>query len=182
MPLNRFRQMSTATVLRRVWPEAAILRALYAEGILSYNYCLNGPDRPDRLRDQLWLASPTRLPTHLTQPACVEQYLRSPPVAGIIPGHVTYIITHSRPPHGSRRVSRFVCLWEVAWAGDGTEEHFAFWSPSNAPAAAVAYATVMHTLFEIMAQALGFRSIRTFRVLSIAMPVAPRGGLGASGQ
>ena len=74
--------------------------------------------------------------------------------------------------------------------GDGTKNHSpdredpggaAFWSPSNAPAAAVSYATVMHTLLDIMAQALGFQSKRTFRVLSMAMPVAPRGGLGASG-
>ena len=54
-------------------------------------------------------------------------------------------------------------------------EHFALCSPSNAPASAVAYATVIHTLFEVVAQALGFHSKRMYQVLSMAMPVAPEG-------
>ena len=142
MPLNRFRQMSTATVLRRVWPEVAILRALYAEGILSYNWDPTEPGRPGRRRDQLFCCSPARLPTHLANPARLEQYLQSLPGAGQIPGQVTYVITNSRSPHGARQLSRFACLWEVAWEGGDTVEHFAFWSPSNAPVSAVAYATV----------------------------------------
>ena len=103
----------------------------------------------------------------------MDQYLQSPPAPGPIPGQVTYIITNSRPPHEARRVSQFTCLWEVTWEGEGMMERFAFWSPSNTPNSAVAYATVMHTLFEVVAQALGFRSKRTYRVLSMAMPVAP---------
>ena len=51
-------------------------------------------------------------------------------------------------------------------------ECFAFWSPTNAPVSAVNYAAVVYTLFEVVAQALGFRSKRTYRVLSLAMPVA----------
>ena len=103
----------------------------------------------------------------------MDLYLQSPPVPGRIPGQVTYIITNSRPPHEARRASQFTCLWEVAWEGGEMVEHFAFWSPSNAPVSALAYATVMHTLFEVLAQALGFRSRRTFCTLSMAMPVAP---------
>jgi hypothetical protein len=174
MPLGLFRYMSTTTVLERVWPEIPILRALYAEGILSYNWDptdLTG--RPGRPRDQLFCTSPSRLPTHLANPTSVDQYLQSPPLPGRIPGQVTYIITNSRSPHGARQVSQFACLWEVAWEGGEVVEHFAFWSPSNAPVSAVAYATVVHTLFEVLAQALGFRCKRTFRTLSMAMPVAP---------
>jgi hypothetical protein len=174
MPLGLFRYMSTTTVLERVWPEIPILRALYTEGILSYNWDptdLTG--RPGRPRDRLFCTSPSRLPTHLANPTSVDQYLQSPPLPGRIPGQVTYIITNSRSPHGARQVSQFACLWEVAWEGGEMVEHFAFWSPSNAPVSAVAYATVVHTLFEVLAQALGFRCKRTFRTLSMAMPVAP---------
>ena len=61
--------------------------------------------------------------------------------------------------------SQFTCLWEVTWEGDETVEHFTFWSPSNAPVLAASYAAVVHTLFEVIAQALGFRSKHTYRVL-----------------
>ena len=70
-------------------------------------------------------------------------------------------------------MSRFTCLWGVTWEGEGTVERFAFWSPSNAPVSAVHYAAVVHALFEVVAQALGFRNKHTYRVLSLAMPVAP---------
>ena len=167
MPLNRFRHMSTITVLRRVWPGVSILRSLYTEGILnSYYLAMAGPGSSGRHRDQCVHSSPSRLRTHLVNPVCVDRYLQSPL------GLVAYFITNSRSPHRARRVSQFTCLWEVTWEGDETVEHFAFWSPSNAPVSAVSYAAVVHTLFEVIAPALGFRSTRTYRVLSLAMPVA----------
>ena len=52
-------------------------------------------------------------------------------------------------------------------------EDFSSWSPSDAPVSALNYAAVKHTLFEVVAQALGFCSRRTYRVLSLAMPLAP---------
>jgi hypothetical protein len=173
MPLNRFRYMSTETVSSRAWPEVSILRALYAGGILSYNWDPTA-GRPGRPRDRLFYSSPTRLPTHLAvHPSSVDQYLRSSAGSGPVPGQATYFITNSSLPHEARRESQYTCLWEVAWEGEGTGEHFAFWSPSNAPASAVAYATVIHTLFEVVARALGLRSTRVYRVLSMAMPMAP---------
>ena len=113
---------------------------------------------------------PSEMAVH---PSCVDQYLRSSAGSGPVPGQATYFITNSSLPHETRRESHYTCLWEVAWEGEGTGGHFAFWSPSNAPASAVAYATVIHTLFEVVAQALGLRSKRVYRVLSIAMPMAP---------
>ena len=160
--------MSTITVLRRVWPEVSILRSLYAEGILtSYYLATAGPGCSGRHRDQGVYSSPSRLRTHLVNPVCVDRYLQSPS------GPVAYFITNSRSAHGARQVSQFTCLWEVTWEGEETVEHFAFWSPSNAPVSAVTYAAVVHTLFEVIAQALGFRNKRrTYRGLSLAMPVA----------
>ena len=72
-------------------------------------------------------SSPSTLGARLGEPSGQGSYLLSPQ------GSAMYFITYFPAPHVTRKVSRFTCLWEVVWKEDGVQEHFAFWSPENAP-------------------------------------------------
>ena len=127
---------------------------------------LRDTGRPGRHRERKVYSSPSTLATHLVNPDSVDAYLLSPS------GHATYCITNSHTPHVARRVSRFTCLWEVSWNGGGIREHSAFWSPAHAPGMAQQNAAIIHTLFAVMAQALGLQCNRTYHMLSMAMCAA----------
>ena len=162
VPLNRFRDMSTVMVCRRVWPEVSVLRALYSEGIFSAHLTRHGAKKRRGSKIPVYVSASV-LGTHLVNPPDAGRYLQSPRISA------TYYITNSPAPHSVRGTAHYTCAWEVGWKGDGVCEFFALWTPVGAPRTSQQYASVMFRLFGTLARALGLQLTRVYRQMALAL-------------